>query len=131
MAWRCFELVFQRSAPDDRRSAITPFLVKNGVKPCAGLAPDAIGDSSHGLGLLKGQQAEVLPVLVGVAVITNLAVTLVDWEPTQVGVVARVVLLGLAALGVLVSLSWDELVETWVVQLMITAIEPPEPPEDR
>jgi hypothetical protein len=69
-------------------------------------------------------------LILGVAVLANLALAMTIGEPTLAGVLARVVVLGLAALGTRVSLSRDELVETRAVQLLIAVLEPPEPPEE-
>lgn len=65
-----------------------------------------------------------------VAVVASLTLTFPLGDPTELGVLARVVLLGLAALGTRVTASWGELVETRPAQLLVAALEPPEPPEN-
>lgn len=66
-------------------------------------------------------------IIVSVATAVDLAVGL--QTTTQSGVVARVVLLVLAAIGTRITITWEELSETKPVQLLITVLEPPPPPE--
>jgi len=68
--------------------------------------------------------------VIGLAVLTNLVIAVAVSEPSQSGIIARIVLLSLAALGSRVSLTWDERVQTRFVQLLIAALEPPEPPDE-
>jgi len=72
---------------------------------------------------------QVASLVLGVAVLSNLGGPTTLGEPTQAGVLIQIVLLGMAALGTRVSLTWDELIETQAIQLLIAALEPPEPPE--
>lgn len=79
---------------------------------------------------VRAAPVQVTSLVLAVAVLTNLGLTLATGEPTQAGVVARIVLLGLAAIGTRITMTWDELVETRPVRLLIAALEPPEPPDD-
>lgn len=68
----------------------------------------------------------VLAGLLSVALVATVALG----DPSTVGVLVQVVLLGVAALGLRVDASWDEVRESRPVRLLVAVLEPPEPPEE-
>lgn len=64
-----------------------------------------------------------------VAASVNLAASL-GTQPTKVGLIARVAVLLFAVLGTQITISWEELLKTTPVQLVIAVLEPPPAPEN-
>lgn len=79
---------------------------------------------------VKDAPVRIASVFLFIAILTSLMLSLIAGEPTQAGVIGHVVLLGMAALGTRVQLTWAELVETRAAKLLVAALEPPEPPEE-
>jgi predicted membrane protein len=89
-----------------------------------------VGTAESVYEITKSAPVRVMSFVIGLAVLTNLVIAVAVSEPSQSGIIARIVLLSLAALGTRVSLTWGELVQTRFVQLLIAALEPPEPPDE-
>ncbi|QSG01693.1 hypothetical protein [Natranaeroarchaeum sulfidigenes] len=79
-------------------------------------------------------QSLATPLRVGgmglaLAVLASGLYTLVFGSSSMTGVLVHLALLAVAGLGIRSRMSWAELRETRVMQVLIAAFEPPEPPE--
>lgn len=78
---------------------------------------------------IRAAPIRVASLVLVVAVVTNALASLLLGGLEGAGLVARLVVAGVAVLGLRVDLSWSELRETWAVRMLVAALEPPPPPD--
>lgn len=83
----------------------------------------------HLLSTFKSTPIRYTSILLLIALSTNVVLSFVTGSPSQLGVIIQLILIGVFLAGTQVRLSWPEVIETRPVQLLIAALEPPEPPD--
>ncbi|WP_115864061.1 hypothetical protein [Halorussus litoreus] len=78
---------------------------------------------------LQRAPIRVLSLIVAAGVLTNLLVTALTGSLSTTAVLVRVAILAVALAGTRVRTSWGALAQARTVQLLVAALEPPEPPE--
>jgi hypothetical protein len=96
-----------------------------------GLPRSAVGNAAERTGqTLRDAPVKVASAILAGLVSLALVATIVLSEPSTFAVVAQLLVLGVAALGLRVDATWDEVLASRPVQLLIAVLEPPEPPEE-
>jgi hypothetical protein len=80
-------------------------------------------------GELREHPVRTVSLVALVVLLTSLVVSVVLVSPSSTGLGARLIGIGLAALGTRIRVSWDQCTESATYRYLVAALEPPEPPE--
>jgi hypothetical protein len=78
---------------------------------------------------LRDHPIRTVSLVALVVFLTSLVVSVVLGSPNSTGLGARLIGIGLAALGTRIRVSWDQCTESATYRYLVAALEPPEPPE--
>ena len=80
---------------------------------------------------IEARPVRTVSLAVLAAIVTNLVLTVVRGSLTTTTVGVRLIAASLALAGTRVNASWDDVTDSWTYSLLVTLLEPPEPPDER
>jgi len=80
---------------------------------------------------IEARPIRTVSLAVLTAIVANLALTAVLGSLTTTAVGVRLIAASLALAGTRVNASWDDVTDSWTYSLLVTLLEPPEPPDER